>query len=186
MASRNVSELVAGAVVLLGAVGFLGYAVASTGRTSTTGYTLSARFERIDGLGPGSDVRIAGVKVGRISTATIDPKTYQATLAFTVQPDIFLPTDSSAEITSDGLLGGKVLQLVPGGSDKMLADGGRITITQSAASLEDLLGKFIFNVGDLSSNVKASLKENQAAPKPDTTTPKANAPTGSGVLPPLK
>jgi phospholipid/cholesterol/gamma-HCH transport system substrate-binding protein len=179
MASRNLSELLAGAVVLVVAAGFLGYAVASTGRTATSGYTLNARFERIDGIGPGSDVRIAGVKVGRISTATIDPKTYQAEVAFTVQPDIHLPTDSSAEISSDGLLGGKVLQLVPGGADKMLGDGGRITITQSAASLEDLLGKFIFNVGDLSANVKASLKENQPAPK-------AAEPGPAGLLPPLK
>ena len=74
MAGRNVSEMLAGAAVLVVAVGFLGYAIASTGRTSTSGYTLNASFERIDGLGPGSDVRIAGVKVGRINSATIDPK----------------------------------------------------------------------------------------------------------------
>jgi phospholipid/cholesterol/gamma-HCH transport system substrate-binding protein len=182
MAGRNLSELLAGAAVLVVAVGFLGYAVASTGRTSSSGYTLHASFERIDGLGPGSDVRIAGVKVGRINTAVIDPKTYQAQIAFTVQQDIQLPTDSSAEVTSDGLLGGKVLQLVPGGSDKMLANGGRITITQSAASLEDLLGKFIFNVGDLSSNVKASLKENQ----PAAATSPGPAPNAPSLLPPLK
>ena len=66
---------------------------------------------------------------------------------------------------SDGLLGGKALTIVPGGDDKMLADGGQIKITQSAASLEQMLGKFIFSVSDLSSNVQKSLKENQAAPK---------------------
>ena len=77
-----------------------------------------------------------------------------------------MPEDSSAEIASDGLLGGKVLALVPGGSEKMLANNGRITITQSPASLEQLLGKFIFNVSDLSSNVQKSLKENQPAKAP--------------------
>ncbi len=164
MATRNVTELLAGAVVLAVAVGFLGYAVANTGRTATSGYTLNARFERIDGITPGSDVRLAGVKIGRVSSTRIDPKTYQADISFTVQSDIKLPTDSSAEISSDGLLGGKVLALVPGGDDKMLADGGRLQITQSAVSLEQLLGKFIFSVGDLSSNVQKSLKENQAAP----------------------
>jgi phospholipid/cholesterol/gamma-HCH transport system substrate-binding protein len=164
MAQRNVSELLAGAVVLAVAVGFLGYAVVHTGRTAASGYTLSANFDRIDGLSPGSDVRIAGVKVGRITEASIDPKTYQAQIKFTVQPDVKLPTDSSAEISSDGLLGNKVLSLVPGGDDKMLPDGGRVQITQSAVSLEQLLGKFIFSVGDLSSNVQKSLKENQAAP----------------------
>jgi phospholipid/cholesterol/gamma-HCH transport system substrate-binding protein len=162
MAQRNLSELVAGAVVLLVAVGFLGYAVVNTGRTTTSGYRLTANFERIDGLAAGSDVALAGVKIGRIVSTRIDPKTYQAQIDFTVQNDVKLPTDSSAEIDSDGLLGGKVLALVPGGADKMLADGGRITITQSAVSLEQLLGKFIFSVGDLSSNVQKSLKENQA------------------------
>jgi phospholipid/cholesterol/gamma-HCH transport system substrate-binding protein len=177
VAQRNVTELLAGAAVLAVAVGFLGYAVASTGRTSVSGYTLNADFDRIDGIGPGSDVRIAGVKVGRVSAATVDPVTYQARLQFTVQPDIKLPDDSSAEISSDGMLGGKVLSLVPGGDDKMLADGGHIKITQSAASLEDLLGKFIFSVTDLSSNVQKSLKENQ---KP------AGAAPAPSLLPPLK
>ncbi len=175
MAQRNVSELLAGAVVLVVAVGFLGYAVASTGRGVSEGYSLNADFERIDGLALGSDVRMAGVRVGRITQASIDPKTYQAHVRFSVQNDIKLPADSSAEITSDGLLGGKVLSLVPGGDDKMLPDGGRVTITQSAVSLEQLLGKFIFSVGDLSSNVQKSLKENQQPP--------ASQPSG---LPPLK
>jgi len=165
MAQRNVSELLAGAVVLAVAVGFLGYAVANTGRGSVGGVTLHANFERADGLSPGSDVTIAGVKVGRVVATDIDAKTYQAAITFTVRPDIKVPTDSSAEISSDGLVGGKSLSIVPGGDDKMLADGGRIQITQSAASLEQMLGKFIFSVSDLSSNVQKSLKENQAAPK---------------------
>lgn len=166
MASRNLSELIAGAAVLAVAAGFLGYAIANTGRTSTSGYTLLARFERIDGLGVGSDVRVAGVKVGRINATRIDPASYQAEISFTVQSDVKMPEDSSAEIASDGLLGGKVLALVPGGSEKMLPNNGRITITQSPASLEQLLGKFIFNVSDLSSNVQKSLKENQPAKAP--------------------
>ncbi len=166
MATRNISELVAGAAVLVVTFGFLGYAIANTGRTTTSGYTLTARFDRIDGLGPGSDVRVAGVRVGRINSARIDPASYQAEISFSVQSDVKLPDDSSAEISSDGLLGGKVLALVPGGSEKMLGDNGRITITQSAASLEQLLGKFIFNVSDLASNVQKSLKENQPQKAP--------------------
>jgi phospholipid/cholesterol/gamma-HCH transport system substrate-binding protein len=149
MAQRNLTELVAGAVVLLVAVGFLGYAVANTGRASLSGYSLHAAFDRIDGLSIGSDVRMAGVKVGSVTAATIDPKTYQADVTFSVQPSVQLPTDSSAEVTTDGLLGGKYLGLVPGGSDKMIPPGGEVTITQSSISLEQLLGKFIFSVGNL-------------------------------------
>ena len=163
MAQRNFSELIAGAVVLVVAAGFLGYAVAHTGRSTVSGYTLRAKFDRIDGLAVGSDVRLAGVKVGSVTSAGVDPKTYQAMVTFTVQSTLQLPKDSSAEITSDGLLGGKFLSVVPGGDDKMLADGGEVTITQSAVSFEQLLGKFIFSVGDLSSNVQKSLREQ--APK---------------------
>jgi phospholipid/cholesterol/gamma-HCH transport system substrate-binding protein len=165
MAQRNVSELLAGAVVLAVAAGFLGYAVTHTGRGAVNGITLHANFEHADGLNTGSDVTLAGVRIGRVVAADVDPKTYQAAITFSVRADVQLPVDSSAEISSDGLIGGKSLALVPGGDDKMLADGGRIQITQSAASLENMLGKFIFSVSDLSSNVQKSLKEKQAAPK---------------------
>lgn len=170
MAQRNVTELLAGAVVLLAAAGFLGYAVAHTGRGHISGYSLNAKFQRIDGLAPGADVRLAGVKVGSVEATSIDPSTYQAVVRFSVEPQIRLPRDSSAEITSDGLLGSKFLSLSPGGDEKMLADGATVTITQSAVSLEQLLGKFIFNVGDLTSAVQKQLKEQGAAdpnaPKP--------------------
>ena len=164
MAQRNLTELLAGAVVLVVAVGFLGYAVANTGRSTGSGITLNARFDRIDGLAIGSDVRMAGVKIGTVRSAAIDPKTYQAVVTFTVQSGLHLPKDSSAEIASDSLLGGKILALVPGGDEKMLADGGTVTITQSSVSFEQVLGKFIFSVSDLSANVQKSLDQKKTTP----------------------
>ena len=161
MATRNAGELIAGAVVLAAAAGFLGYAVANTGRTTVSGYTLRAAFDNISGINVGSPVRLAGVQVGSVTAARIDPQSYRAVLKFTVQPAVKLPDDSSAEITTDGLLGGNSLTLTPGGSEKMLAEGGQITITQSPVSIEQLLGKFIYNVGDLSSNVQKQLDQNQ-------------------------
>jgi phospholipid/cholesterol/gamma-HCH transport system substrate-binding protein len=144
MAHRSGVELLAGAVVLAVAIGFLGYAVANTGRPTGGGYTLHAKFDRIDGLAIGSDVRVAGVRVGSVTTAALDPQTYQAMVGFTVAPDVKLPKDSSAVITSDGLLGGKYLALEPGGDTAMLDPGGTITLTQSSISIEQLLGKFIY------------------------------------------
>jgi phospholipid/cholesterol/gamma-HCH transport system substrate-binding protein len=159
-----VSELLAGGVVLAVALGFLGYAVANTGRTGVAGITLHAQFDHIDGLGIGADVRLAGVKVGSVSEARVDPESFQAVVTFSLAKNIKLPMDSSAQITSDGLLGGKFVSLVPGGDTRMFADGGMMTITQSAASLEDLLGKFIFNVGNLTGAVEKSLKQGAAKP----------------------
>ena len=149
MARRSVTEIAAGAAVLLVAAGFLFYAVANTGRGALGGYTLHASFDNVGGISTGSDVRISGLKVGSVTALTIDPKTYQAVATFTVQSNIKLSEDSSATVATGGLLGGNFISLATGGDDKMLGDGGTITVTQSAVNLEDLLGKFIFNVGSL-------------------------------------
>ena len=156
-------------MVLIVAAGFLAYALATSGAAGVPGYTLSAEFDRIDGLTVGSDVRMAGVKVGAVTATSIDPKTYLAIVDFTVQKDIALPTDSSAAIASQSLLGGKYLSLVPGGNEQMIAPGGRVTITQGSVSLEDLLGKFIFSVTDLVSSLKTS--GGQKATPPSGSTP---------------
>jgi phospholipid/cholesterol/gamma-HCH transport system substrate-binding protein len=154
MARRNAAEVLAGLMVLLVAAGFLAYALATSGAAGVPGYPLTAEFDRIDGLGVGSDVRMAGVKVGSVTGTSIDSKTYLAVVGFTVQKDIQLPKDSSAAIASQSLLGGKYLSLVPGGSETMIPSGGRVTITQGSVSLEDLLGKFIFSVTDLVSSLQ--------------------------------
>ena len=148
MARRNAAEVITGAAVLAVAAGFLAYAVSHSGRGGVSGYPLRAKFDRIDGLNIGADVRLAGVKVGAVTDARIDPKTFLAEVGFTMQQGIEVPKDSSAEITSDGLLGGKYLSIVPGGDTTALQAGQAITITQSAVSLEQLLGKFIFSLSD--------------------------------------
>lgn len=149
MKGRSIAEVLAGAAVILVAAGFLLFAVTNSGRTSVTGptQTLTARFDRIDGLAPGADVRIAGVKVGSITGQRIDPQTFLAVLTMRIDGALRIPDDSSAEIASEGLLGGRFVSIVPGGSERILRDGGQITITQSAISLESLLGRFIFSMG---------------------------------------
>ena len=153
MKRHGIAEIAAGAVVLLAAVLFLAYAVTNSGRSSAGGgLMLTARFDRIDGLAQGADVRIAGVKVGSVTGQRIDPQTFLAVLTLNVDSGLRLPDDSSAEITSEGLLGGKYVAIVPGGSDRNLTSGGEVKITQSAVSLESLLGRFIFSVTELAGN----------------------------------
>lgn len=146
MRGRSAVEVVAGAVVLAAAAVFLGYAVASTGRSvAPGGITLTARFERIDGITPGTDVRLAGVRVGSVVSQRIDPDTFLAVVTMRIDPSLRLPEDSSAEITTDGLFGGRFVALVPGGAERRLGDGDVIRITQSAISLESLIGRFLFS-----------------------------------------
>jgi phospholipid/cholesterol/gamma-HCH transport system substrate-binding protein len=149
MGRHGVAETLTGALVLVVALAFLAYAVAHSGRTAGSGYTLTARFDHIDGLAVGGDVRLAGVKVGTVTDEQLDPKTFSAIVSMTVRDGIELPKDSAASITSESLLGGKYISLSPGGDDTILKPGQSITITQSSVSLEELLGKFIFSVTSL-------------------------------------
>jgi phospholipid/cholesterol/gamma-HCH transport system substrate-binding protein len=162
MGRRNIAEVLIGAIVLIVAAGFLAYALAHSGRTSGSGYDLSAKFDHIDGLGVGSDVRLAGVKVGTVVGEQIDPKTFEAVVTFSVRNDIKLPKDTAAIVTSESLLGGKYVSLQPGADDTTLQPGQSITITQGSVSLEELLGKFIFSMTN--------------APKPGQTQPPAQKP----------
>ena len=153
---RNVFETIMGAVVLAVAVGFI-YIAYSSGHVKSAGndgYDVIAKFDRADGLVLGTDVRLSGIKVGSVAKQEIDPKTYMAVVTMNVDKKITLPDDSSAEIVGDGLLGGKYVAIVPGGSDKMLAAGGEIKFTQSSVSLEQLIGKFVFGAADDEKDVK--------------------------------
>lgn len=144
----NVVEALLGAVVLVVAAGFLVFAYSSTEVGSVAGYEVSAKFDRVDGLAVGSDVRLGGIKIGTIVGQTLEPDTYLAIVRMSIDPAIRLPTDSSAEIVSDGLLGGRYLSLVPGGAEEMLATGDEIRFTQSPVSLESLIGRLIFSQGE--------------------------------------
>jgi phospholipid/cholesterol/gamma-HCH transport system substrate-binding protein len=144
--TRNVLETLLGAVVLLVAIAFLTFAYRSSQLgNGSDGYELVAKFDRVDGLDNGGDVRISGIKVGTIIGQQLDPATFRAEVRFSVRNDVELPLDTSAAIVSSGLLGGKYLSLEPGGEIDMLAPGGEITLTQSSVRLEDLIGQLVFS-----------------------------------------
>ncbi len=165
MARHSALEIATGAAVLLVAGGFLVYAVANTGQhLSGGGYDLHADFDHADGLSTGAEVRIAGVKVGSVESVSLNPKTYLADVAFSVQHDVSLTTDSSATISTDGLLGGKYLALATGGEDAVLKPGATITITQGSVNIEALIGKYIF--GSTKDTGKAVAKPAAAGSSP--------------------
>jgi len=136
-------ETVIGAVVVAIAAGFLYFAYSSTDRASFSGYEVQARFQRVDGLNVGTDVRLSGIKVGNVSALTLDPNTYQAIVHLNIKNDVKLPDDSSIMVTSTGLLGGSYLSISPGGSDTMIKPGGTIVNTQGSVDLMSLIGRFI-------------------------------------------
>ena len=121
-------------------------------------YTITARFDNIGGLKPRAPVKSAGVVVGRIADIRFDDTTYQATVTMTLERSYQFPKDSSAKILTSGLLGEQYVGLEAGGSDDMLAGGDKITQTQSAVVLENLISQFLYNKAADSGKDKAAEK----------------------------
>lgn len=141
---RSLVETVMGAVVLLIAAFFLVFAYSTADLRSVEGYEVTARFYNIEGLGPGSDVRIGGVKVGSVVDQRLDQETFEALIVMTVKPEIELPQDTQVSIATDGLLGDNYVRLSPGRSEEAVEPGGELANTKDVVSLENLLGKAMF------------------------------------------
>ena len=109
------------------------------------GYEITARFLNIGGLKVRSPVKMAGVVVGRVKDIRLDEQTYEAVATLSVASEFDnIPSDTSASIYTAGLLGEQYVYLEPGGEDTFLMDGDRITLTQSAVVLEQLIGQFLY------------------------------------------
>lgn len=147
--AENVTEVLTGAGVLAVAVAFAAYAGLGQGiGRSQGGYDLTASFRSVDGISVGTDVRLAGVKVGSVTKLDLNPESYYADATFTVRDGIAIPDDSTVLISSEGLLGGNFVEIQPGGSPEMLAAGGEIIDTQGAVGLIQLLMKFVSGSSD--------------------------------------
>lgn len=145
---KNALDFWVGLFVVAGFVALLFLAL-KAGNMSTFSfektYAVQARFDNIGGLKARAPVKSAGVVVGRVAGISFDDKTYQATVVMNVEERYRFPKDTSAKILTSGLLGEQYIGLEPGGDTAMLADGGRITMTQSAVVLENLIGQFLYN-----------------------------------------
>ncbi|MGB0632883.1 MAG: outer membrane lipid asymmetry maintenance protein MlaD [Alphaproteobacteria bacterium] len=142
---KNLIETVMGAVVLAVAALFIVFAYSKAEIGKVEGYEIKAKFDRIDGILAGSDVRMSGIKIGTVTSSTLDPQTYFAKVSMNIRSDIKIPEDTSIAVSSDGLLGDKFLALSPGGADEMLPPGGEITTTQGSIDLMGLVGQMIFS-----------------------------------------
>lgn len=141
--SETRAEILTGAAVLAVALGFAIYAGLGSGLTTTSGnYELKASFRSVEGIDIGTDVRLAGVKVGSVTSLALNPATFFADATVAVRDDILLPEDSAILVSSEGLLGGSFIELLPGGSPINLEPGAEIEDTQGAISVVSLMMKF--------------------------------------------
>jgi len=122
--------------------------VLSAGRDSGAigSYTVTARFPSAEGVYVDSEVRLAGVKVGRVTGMAYDSAGQRTVVTLEIGPGVELPQDSIAIVTSEGMLGGRFIRLDPGGSVDLLADGDAIEYTQGSIQFEELLARIILTV----------------------------------------
>ena len=145
MEKGRIFETVVGIFVLIIAACFFNFVYTKSSWRSIDGYALKAKFDRADGLTEGTDVKISGVRVGKIDSIEVDPKSFLAIVTFHISKDIKLPVDSAASVNSDGLFGGKYLSISPGGDEETLKNGEEIERTTGPINLESLIGKFLFS-----------------------------------------
>ncbi len=146
---RNIIETVMGGVVLIVAASFVVIAFQGGRGVTPTGYEVQAEFDNASGLGPGSEVRMSGVKIGMVQSLHLDPETFFAVVTLSISDSIKLPRDTSARIIADGLLGSNFVALEPGGDEEMIPPGEEITYTQGSINVVDLLGRFIFSAAEV-------------------------------------
>jgi phospholipid/cholesterol/gamma-HCH transport system substrate-binding protein len=144
---KTLFETLFGAFILLSAIGFAYYLGSQAGFGKARNFQLTAEFDRADGIMVGSDVLVSGVKVGKVTDKQLDPHTYMANVKMSFDKSYQFPVDTTAQIASDGLLGGSHLKIVPGSDEEeFIEPGGRIEFTSASMGLMDLLGKFIFSM----------------------------------------
>ena len=138
-------ELAVGFFLLLGILS-LAYISINLGKLEIVGrsaYIVYAEFEKAGGIKPKAVVEIAGVEIGTVKSVRIT-KDYRAKVAIEIDKNIKLQEDSIASIKTKGLIGEQYVQISPGGSDKMIQNGGTIRETESAIDIEELISKYVF------------------------------------------
>ena len=143
--SENRTELAVGGAVLALAIGFIVYAgqIAGLQTGGATGYDLKASFRSAEGVAVGTDVRLAGVKIGAVSDMNLNSETFRAEVTLQVTADVEIPEDSTAAVSAEGLLGGTFVEIIPGGSPFALEQGGEFFDTQGSVSLVGLMSRFV-------------------------------------------
>jgi phospholipid/cholesterol/gamma-HCH transport system substrate-binding protein len=147
-------DFAVGLFVLIG-LAALGYLSLQVGGLSTRGgLELYATFDQIGGLAERAPVVISGVKVGKVTKIGLGDD-LRARVTLDVDAKLPLPVDTSASIRTAGLLGDQFIELQPGAEDALLAPGDEIAMTESALSIESLVGSLVHDA-DLGGDGRSS------------------------------
>ena len=142
--SENKTEVFVGGAVVASAIFFGFYLFQTSGLSTGSGnYPIYASFRSAEGVRVGTDVRLAGVKIGAVTQIELDRSTYEAKSTLSIEKEIQIPDDSSLTITSEGLLGGNFVEVMPGMSEDYLQPGDEVLDTQGSVSLIQLMMRYV-------------------------------------------
>ena len=142
--SENKTEIFVGGAVVAVAIFFVFYVFQTSGLSTGSGnYPIHASFRSAEGVRVGTDVRLAGVKIGAVTQIELDSDTYEARSTLSIGKNFQIPDDSSLTIASEGLLGGNFVEVVPGMSEDYLQSGDEVLDTQGSVSLIQLMMRYV-------------------------------------------
>lgn len=167
MQNGFVETLIGAAVVILAGL-FFYYGWSSTEAGSVQGYQLVAKFERVDGISVGTDVRLSGIKIGTVTSQELDTKSFRAVVKMSIRNEVPIPDDSSVKVASEGLLGGSFLAIMPGASETNMKPGAEFDITQGSV---DLITLFVKSMSGGESKPETPAPAGSAPPSADPATP---------------
>lgn len=157
---KNSHETIAGLFVLVGII-LLVYMTVKLGDVSILGddsYALSAGFETVSGLRAGNPVEMQGIDVGMVESLKLDQDKQIAVVILKIRKNYIVYSDAIASIKTAGLIGDKYVSLDPGGSEKVLQNGGIIINTESPVDIGDLIGKYAFGSIDKEDTLDEEIK----------------------------
>ncbi len=139
-------ETIVGFLVIILSITFVAYMyLFNNDKKSDNGYIVKANFQNVEGIIKGSDIMIAGIKIGVVDDLKLNYNDYSVTSYLRIVNYIKIPQDSSAAIVSSGFLGNKYISITPGIDESMMEEGGQFQHTQSSINLEGLVGKFMYS-----------------------------------------
>lgn len=130
-------------VFCLGSMAYLFKTIETNNSARIKYHIFNARFNNLDGVTKGTDVKIAGVKVGYVKDVTLDKTTFQAIVMLKIDNTLKIPQDSILAVSTSGLIGSKYLEIKAGFEDQSLENKDFFTTTQSSQNIEDLVSKFV-------------------------------------------
>jgi phospholipid/cholesterol/gamma-HCH transport system substrate-binding protein len=133
----NAAEVITGVITILVVAALLGLAWLHNSSSGLSGYEITAKIDKADGLGVGTDVRLAGIQIGSVTSFSLDPNNFLVTVHMNIHDDVKIPTDSSLAVSQSSILGSQYIVIQPGGDTTNIQPGGSIS---NASGSIDLLG----------------------------------------------